>query len=690
MKNETFLHAIICIVIGTSAHSWAQSDSLQIRQLAPVVVTSSRLATSENRLPMALTVVDGNRIKIGQQQISLFESLGNVPGLFAQNPDNYAQDLRISIRGFGARAAFGIRGIRLLVDGIPESTPDGQADVDNIDPAAIGRMEVMRGPASSLYGNAAGGVLNLQTDNAADLPIVEARVSVGSYGFRNIAFKTAYQKGIFQYVLSASRNETDGFRAHSRSENNIINAKLRFDFDSLTQLAVLVNYGNSPVADDPGGLTAQQASENRQQAHPNNLRFNAGEAVSQGRVGLTFEKKMGKHLVYARGFGTQRAFTNLLAFQAAGAGSIDRIFGGGSVQYQFSDRWGNLGYRARMGFDAETQNDTRRRFDNINGERGKTTFDQLEQFRSTAFYLTQELTAGKITLLTGLRYDRIRQFVTDNFLTDGNQSGGRNYATINPTLGLSYQLAKPASVYANVGSSFETPTMSELSNNPLGTGGFNPDLNPQKALNMEIGTKLFLSRSVRIDLALFNVNVSDELVPYQIVGQAGRTFYRNAGSSKRQGVELGINAILAKGLTLVANYTYSDFRYATYRSTVGTVTNTFDGNTLPGVPKTSVYGELRYFQEKGLFAIAQLRHASPLFADDANAVTANDYTLANLRLGHHFSAGRVSFEPYLGVNNLFEVSYFQNVQINAATTRYFEPAVGRYWFGGLKIAVNKK
>ena len=682
MKN-----AIVLLFITIYAtNSWAQSDSLRIRQLAPVIVTSSRLATSETRLPFALTVVDGNRIKIGQQQISLFESLGNVPGLFAQNPDNYAQDLRISIRGFGARAAFGIRGIRLLVDGIPESTPDGQADVDNIDPSAIGRMEVMRGPSSSMYGNAAGGVINLQTDDAADVPIVEARISAGSFGFRNITLKTAYQKGIFQYVLSASRNETDGFRAHSRSENNIINAKLRFDFDSLTKLMVLVNYGYSPVADDPGGLIAAQATDTRQIAHPNNLRFNAGESVQQGRVGLTFEKKTGKHLIYARGFATKRAFTNFLAFQAAGAGSIDRVFGGGSLQYQFSDRWGSVGYRARIGADAETQNDIRRRYDNLNGERGKTTFDQLEQFRSTALYLTQELSLNKFTVLTGLRYDRIRQFVTDNFLSDGDQSGGRNYTTINPTVGVSYEFGKRASLYANVGSSFETPTMSELSNNPTGTGGFNPDLAPQKATNLEIGTKLFLSRFLRLDLALFNVEVRDELVPFQITGQTGRVFYRNAGSSKRQGVELGLNAVLAKGLSLVVNYTYSDFKYGTYKTTVGT----FDGNTLPGVPKNLAYGELRYFQEKGLFVIAQLRRASSLFADDANAVTSPDYTLINLRLGYHFNAGRLSIEPYAGVNNLFDVAYFQNVQINAAANRYFEPAVGRYWFGGLKLAIDKK
>ena len=662
-----------------------QTDSLRTLQLAPVVVVSTRIETKETLIPMAMTVLDGSRIKTGQQQLSLFESLGAVPGLFAQNPDNYAQDLRLSIRGFGARAAFGIRGIRLVVDGIPESTPDGQADVDNIDPSLMARMEVIRGPSSSLYGNAAGGVINLQTDAAADLPTLELKAAGGSFGFRNFNLKTAFQKQKVQGVLGVSFNKSDGYRAHSQMQNTILNAKLRYDFDSLTQLSVLINYGNSPTANDPGGLTAVQIADARQQAHPNNVRFNAGETVQQGRVGVVFERKMGNHLIFARAFATQRAFTNLLAFQAAGAGSIDRVFGGMSVQYQFSyQKNAQFQYQIRVGLDAETQTDNRRRFDNLLGERGKLTFDQQERFRNTALFVTQRFLMGKTGVLAGLRYDNIRQNATDYFLSDGNQSGGRSYQTLNPTLGITYQIARQSSLYANVGSSFETPTMSELSNNPSGLGGFNPDLNPQRATNVEVGTKLFINNKLRLDIALFNINVYDELVPFQVASQVGRVFFRNAGQSKRQGVELGLSAALAKGFTFHGSYTFSDFKYNQYQTTAGD----FAGNSLPGIPKQTAYGELRYFGQSGFYGIAQARYAGIFFANDANTVTANAYLVTNLRVGWAVSSRRAGVEPFLGVNNLFGTQYFQNVQINAATNRFFEPAVGQYWFGGIKITIN--
>lgn len=673
------------VLLGVGPVKAQKKDTVLLRQLAPVTVTATRLEINEKRLPAALTVLNGGRIQIGQPQLSMFESLGGVAGLFAQNPDNYTQDLRISIRGFGARAAFGIRGIRLYVDGIPESTPDGQADVDNLDMGAMQRLEVMRGPSSGLFGNAAGGVISLQTENAAQMPLAEVQGTVGSYGLRSWRFKTGLQHKKLQMVFVATRNQSEGYRVNSRMESTILNLKLRYDFDSLTRLSVLANYGSSPIADDPGGLTLAQVAENRRQAHPNNLRFLAGESVTQGRIGITFEKTMGNHLIFVRAFGTKRDFANYLAFQAAGAGTINRTFAGGSFQYQFSQKFDFLSYRFRMGLDLESQGDTRRRFDNMTGVRGKLTFDQLESFKNIASYITQELSYKKITMLVGLRSDVIRLKATDYFMSDGDQSGGRNYSRINPTLGLSWEVSPAVNLYSNLGSSFETPTMSELSNNPSGTGGFNPELNPQQALNYEIGAKTYFGQRVRADLALFNIEVKDELVPYQITGQAGRVFYRNAGRSKRQGIEASLNAMLAKGLTLFSNYTYSDFTYREYQTSAGK----FDGNVLPGIPKHAAQVELRYFMPSGLFAIAQVRHASQLYADDANAVTANGYSLLNLRLGGQKTWRKFHIEPFVGVNNLLDETYFQNVQINASANRYFEPAQGRFWFGGLKVGVNR-
>ncbi|MFN4144642.1 MAG: TonB-dependent receptor family protein [Runella sp.] len=659
-------------------------DSLWLRQLAPVVVTATRLQINERRLPAALTVIDGSRLQVGQPQLSLFESMGGIAGVFVQNPDNFSQDLRISIRGFGARAAFGIRGIRLVVDGIPESTPDGQADVDNLDVGAMSRLEVLRGPSSGLYGNAAGGVISLQTDHASQMPLAEVQATVGSYGLRSYRFKTGRQRGKWGYVLVASQHQSEGYRARSQMQSAIVNLKLHYDFDSLTRFSLLANYGNSPTANDPGGITLAQVSENRRQAHPNNIRFQAGESVAQGRIGLTFEKRMGSHLFFVRAFGTKRDFANFLAFQAGGAGTINRTFAGLSGQYEFSHTIGALGYRFRTGIEAETQTDLRRRYDNLVGERGRLTFDQAENFRNTAFYVTQELTYQKWTLLTGVRLDAIHLRATDAFLTDGDQSGTRQYTRANPTIGTTWEVSPRVSLYSNIGTSFETPTMSELSNNPAGTGGFNPDLAPQAAINYEIGAKIFASRRIRTDVALFNIDVKNELVPFQIAGQAGRVFFKNAGRSLRQGVEVSFNAALAKGLSLFSNYAYAHYTYQQYQ----TATANLEGKFLPGIPKHTAQAEWRYFSEKGLFGILQWRYASQLFADDANSQTAPAYSLLNLRLGNTFHLKKWTFEPFVGVNNLFNAIYFQNVQINAANGRFFEPAQERFWFGGVKVGLR--
>ncbi|MFN8354520.1 MAG: TonB-dependent receptor [Spirosomataceae bacterium] len=677
----------LLLFLGCSFGSlFAQTDTAQVRLLAPVTVTSGRLPIRETRLPAALTVIDGFRIQAGQAQLSLHESLGAVAGLWAMNPDNYAQDLRISVRGFGARAAFGIRGIRVLVDGIPESTPDGQADVDNLDPSALRRMEVMRGPASGLYGNAAGGVLSLQTQNAEDIPLAEAQLLQGAYGFKGYKFRSGFQKNKFSSVLTLSRNETDGFRQHSRMENLILNAKVGYAFDSLTRLSLLFNYGYSPQADDPGGLTQAQVNENRQQASANNLKFNTGEAVEQGRLGLVFEKKMGKHQLFTRAFMTKRQLDNLLAFEAAGAGQLNRTFSGGSVQYTFSEPLPNGIYRVKVGFDVENQEDRRQRFDNKITSRGKQTLDQLERFQNVAGFVTQELELReKLTVLAGLRFDAIRMSVTDQFLSDGDQSGEKRFTRFNPTLGASYGVSPALNLYTNLSSSFETPTLSELSNNPSGTGGFNPDLAPQRAVNYEIGLKSNIQNRIRFDLALFQVNVKDELVPFQLQAFPGRVFYRNAGASQRRGIETSLSASLAKGLVFFGNYTYSHFIYQSYQTTAGT----FDGNTLPGIPKHLWYDELRYFRPTGFFGIVQLRHAGELFADDANTSVSPGYTLLNLRAGYQLKISKLQVEFFGGANNVFDVIYTNNVQINAAAGRYFEPAMGRNAYVGVRVGVGK-
>lgn len=696
MKNIThifFFLVFSLLSITLKAQSVVKDSIAWNRTLEMVNVKATRLEGNEGRSPFAITVLNKYRLQTGQQLISLYETLGAIPGVFAQNPDNYAQDVRIAIRGFGARSSFGIRGIKIVVDGIPESTPDGQAKVGGIDMGFIGRMEVVRGPSSGIWGNSSGGVISLTTEDAPSKPFAEITASAGDNNFQRYQVKAGQRLGKFQYIVSAAKIKSGGYRDFSSVENILANAKVKYDFNEHTNLALLVSHTNVPNAQDPGGITQEQVDANRRQASATNVQFNAGTSVSQDRVGLVFDKKMGKHQLNVRSFYTYRDFNNRLALQASGMIEFKRHFVGGGLTYQFTDKLGSMDYRLKAGFDYENQSDDRQRYDNLNGVKGTQKLNQLENYTAKGAFLLQELGITKSLWLTvGTRYDFIEAKVTDHFLSDGNQSSVLTFNKFSPTAGVSYSVAKEANVYANISTSFETPTLNELSNNPSGIGGFNTALTPMRAVNYEIGTKFLFNKRYRIDVALFRVNVTDELVPYQLAQYTGKTFYRNAGETQRNGVEIGLSTQLAKGLTAYVNYTYSDFTYQNY--TVTKVINKVDtkvdyaGKVMPGIPQHTGNIELRYFRPSGWFAIGQVRLVTAQFADDANTVEAKGYQLVNFRTGFQKHWGAFLIEPYIGVNNLLNQLYMANVQINASANKYFESSMGTYVFGGLKVRIN--
>ncbi len=667
--------------------------------LETVEIAATRLTLTENKAPLAVTVLDKKRLQTATQQLSPYEVLSAIPGVFAMNPDNFSQDLRISIRGFGARSAFGIRGIRLFTDGLPEGTPDGQADVDNLDMGIIRQMEVLRGAASCLYGNASGGVIYMLTENPTTRkPLLEAQTSFGSYGFQRYQLKGGQKLGKFLYFLNGSLNYTEGYRAGSQMQNTIVNGKATYNFNETTKLTLLANYGNSPTANDPGALTIEKVKANPRQADSTNLLFETGEAVTQSRVGATFDTKFKqKHSISARTFYTSRRLLNRLPIAANGFGDLKRNYYGGSVSYQLDEKIGDMPYRLKLGIDVENQEDRRQRYaylkTTIDGatkyKQDKLALDQLESFQSTGIYLLQDLQpTDKLLLSFGLRYDDLNLKATDYFLSNGDQSGSRHFTKVNPMAGVSYSFAKKASVYANYSSTYESPTLNELSNNPDNTGGFNPTLKPQQAQSVEIGTKGNFSngtsKDVHFDVALFRIETQNDLVPYQITGQTGKTFYRNAGKTLRKGLEIGVNYTFTEGVTAYYTQTFSNFKYETYSVN----TTSFDGNVLPGIPKTHGQLELRYTPKNGFFAIVQGRYVGKVQANDANTAAADAYTVLNIRLGHTFSIKTCEIEPFLGVNNLTNTAYIANVQINAQSNRYFEPATLRYFFGGLKLRLK--
>lgn len=658
-------------------------DSLQTLMMDSVTVTATRLHSRPLSATLSVSSLGATQLQRGQQQLALSEALVSVPGLFAINPDNFAQDLRIAIRGSGARAAFGIRGIKILVDGIPESTPDGQAQVDNIDLGLLTGAEVIRGPSSGLYGNASGGVISLRSQDPPAAWTADARATWGSFGLQRYQLGLGQQKETFGYWLYAAHTSLDGYRTHSEAENNLLNAKLNWRPAKKAQLTLLLNYLDSPLANDPGGINQGQADEDPTSARDVNVNFDAGEALTQGRAALIYDQEISdRQHVQVRAFHLFREFENKLPFEGGGIVHFDRTFQGLSGHYAFQGSLASLPYQLKVGWDAEWQRDDRKRYDNLLGEQGALSFDQEEKFTAVGLYLLQSIQfTERLRMRLSLRQDWLELAAEDAFLPDGDDSGDLSFRQFNPVVGLNYRLGSFTHLYGNIATSFETPALTELSANPSGGGGFNPDLKPQTATNYELGFRGWIEQKFRYEVAAFYIQGENELVPYELEDFPGRTFYRNAGSTQKQGVEFSGMLFLHPMLTAQTQYTYSDFTYDAYQ----VEGNDFSGNVLPALPKHMGYGGLIFQHPRGFYARTGVRFVGELYTNDANTVTDEAYGVWDLRLSWEKAGKNWTWEPFFGLNNLLDTRYNGNIRINAFGQRFFEPGPGRAVFAGLRI-----
>ncbi|MBM2830853.1 MAG: TonB-dependent receptor [Gammaproteobacteria bacterium] len=689
--------------------------------LGEIKVTATRVEKSLFKVPAAMGVINQDDIQLGRQQLGLDEFLVNIPGLFLQDRHNFAQDLRISIRGFGARSNFGIRGIKIYSDGLPLTLPDGQGNVDEIDLGSTRRLEVIRGPASSLYGASSGGVINIFTEDGPDTPFVQGRFNYGSYDFQNYQIKTGGQYDQINYLFNISRLNLDGFRDHSKVESNGINGKFRYDLDPTSNLTLVVNAVNQPISDDPGGLIAGEVAgtttlaacraagfkvnDGRKAAACRNVAYDAGESVDQQKFGLIYRKHFGeKHEILLRNYYLWRDFQNKLPAGGGGllGNSVEnsawvefgRFFLGGGGQYIYTDSF--LGHRNRftVGFDIDAQEDDRQRYNNVLGAQGALRFDQIEQVESRGVYAQNEFSLlDNLELTVGARYDVIDYEVEDHFLTDvtGDDSDSVDFDHVSPMVGLLWSPIEEINLYGNVSTAFETPTTTEFAN-PVASGtagGLNTSLKPQTATNYEIGVKgLIPAVPLHYDFAVFHIDTEDEFVPLTVAGAPlGRSFLENAEETTRDGYEALVSWQPIPGLTVTGSYTYSDFEFEQFTSTAGTV---FSGNKIPGIPENQFHGEISYYHPSGWYGIWDMLHVDSLYVDNAN-ILANqnpDYHVANLRLGYVREYGNFEISPFLGINNMFNEEYNGNVRINAVGGRFFEPAPPRNVYGGISVRFN--
>ena len=509
--------------------------------LPEISVSSVRSRKQPSDVPASLSTVPAAEIQTARPTLTLDEALIPLPGLFFQNRANFAQDLRISIRGFGARAPFGVRGVKVLVDGIPQTLADGQTPLDAIDPGLLRSIEVRRGPAASLYGNASGGVLALETASGAeDTPLELApRFLAGSYGLRKYQTSLGGSYEGLNHRIFASHLKFEGYRNHSATENTLVNGKFGFTTPAGTDWTLILSHFNSPLAEDPGALTREEAEADPEQANARNLLFSAGEQVREETFGLRLRKDLttGLELTLTPYF-RQRNFSNKLPFVSGGIVEFERLAPGMDVKTVWDTSLGGRRARFLAGVDFAFQRDDRKRFDNLQSRRGALTLDQVETVYSIGPYVRQELKYNSwLDLAAGLRYDRVHFDLDDNFLSDGGQSGSRTLSEWSGSIGAVAHAAPGLDVYANVATVFEVPTTTELIVDPSGGPGFNPDLDAQRSVSYEIGVKGRLSPALHWDAAVFFIESEDEIIPFELPGSPGRNFFRNAGQSERLGFE---------------------------------------------------------------------------------------------------------------------------------------------------------
>lgn len=674
MRRALLPFAVLGVLATLHAAARAQDTVL-----TPVLVEATRLPSSTGDTPWSVSVVEGERVSRARQGLGIDEALLTVPGLYAQNRYNLAQDLRLSIRGFGVRSTFGVRGLKLLLDGAPLTLPDGQAAVDVLDLQDLERIEVIRGPAASLYGAAAGGVLVLRSRAPPREPLAGASVSFGSHGFAEQRLHAGGSAGDLAASVSASHLVLDGHRRQARAERNLLNARGTVALAGGGELAASVSAMDSPSAEDPGALTAAERAADRRAAGPLNRRFRSGESVTQQRIALSATLPTSRGELSARSYALQRDYASRLPFQAI---ALDRVTGGGGVQWRHEvDAYGTA-LELLAGIDADHQDDARERRVNDEGTPGALIADQRERIGALGAFLHVRARAlDTLSLSAGLRADRVQVRVDDHFLADGDQSGSTTFSALSPSAGAVLGITEDLDLYVNAATAFETPTSAELAD-PGGAGGFNTTLRPQRAISMEAGVRGWLAHgAARYELAAFHIRVQDQLVAFAIPGAPDRFAFQNAGRSRHLGVEAALEVDLLESLTLRGAWTWSAFSFRRFTERGGA---NLDARMLPGVPRHLLALEAEWRPARGWLLAADAQGVSMRFADSANTAHAPGYVLLNARTEYAWQSGSFTLSAHAGIDNLLDTRYDANVRINAAGGRYFEPAPPR----GARIGVS--
>ncbi|MDC5526387.1 TonB-dependent receptor [Acinetobacter baumannii] len=697
------LHYCILMSMGciSSPLVWAEDLNSDVAKLPTLHVEATRTDTGYLQTPASVFRIEAPQVD-SSSQVNLTEVVKGIPSLQIRNRENYAQDLQLSMRGFGARSTFGVRGIRLYVDGIPATMPDGQGQTSNIDLSSLDHVEVLTGPFSSLYGNSSGGTILTSTKEGQGKDSIELSYSGGSHDKSRAGLVLqGGAKGANEpsYIISSSYFDTDGYREHSGAEKVLNNAKLSWNLDDGSKINWVTNYVKI-YADDPQGLTHDQWNANPKQQVPFLKQFNVRKDIEQTQTGVTWSKPINdKNELYAMAYLGNRQVTQYQSIpkstqdasinHAGGLIDFERNYYGADFRWTGKELLPNTTLSVGVALDA--MDEDRKGFENFNLVNGQPSYGVKGNLRrdedNTLWNIDPYLQASwqflpTWRLDTGVRYSNVHYKSEDNYLSNGDDSGKTDYDKVLPSVALSWQILPELMAYVSYAKGFETPTFTEMAYRPDGQSGFNFDLTASTSDTYETGLKS-QNQLGDFTLAVFQTKTKDDIV--SAGNSNGRSTFRNADKTLREGVEFAWNKKLWRDLIATASYSYLDATFDADIPALGNIAQISSGNAIPGIAKNQAYASLAWQPSHGLYGGLDVQYMDKVYVNDTNSDAAPSYSVTSANVGYTWVIGDWKVNSFARVDNLFDKKYAGSVIVNDGNSRYFEPADGRNWSAGLRV-----
>ncbi|MDC4622596.1 TonB-dependent receptor [Acinetobacter baumannii] len=697
------LHYCILMSMGciSSPLVWAEVLNSDVAKLPTLHVEATRTDTGYLQTPASVFRIEAPQVD-SSSQVNLTEVVKGIPSLQIRNRENYAQDLQLSMRGFGARSTFGVRGIRLYVDGIPATMPDGQGQTSNIDLSSLDHVEVLTGPFSSLYGNSSGGTILTSTKEGQGKDSIELSYSGGNHDKSRAGLVLqggAKEANEPSYVISSSYFDTDGYREHSGAEKVLNNAKLSWNLDDGSKINWVTNYVKIH-ADDPMGLTHDQWNANPKQQVPFLKQFNVRKDIEQTQTGVTWSKPINdKNELYAMAYLGNRQVTQYQSIpkstqdasinHTGGVIDFERNYYGADFRWTGKELLPNTTLSVGVALDA--MDEDRKGFENFNLVNGQPSYGVKGNLRrdedNTLWNIDPYLQASwqflpTWRLDTGVRYSNVHYKSEDNYLSNGDDSGKTDYDKVLPSVALSWQILPELMAYVSYAKGFETPTFTEMAYRPDGQSGFNFDLTASTSDTYETGLKS-QNQLGDFTLAVFQTKTKDDIV--SAGNSNGRSTFRNADKTLREGVEFAWNKKLWRDLIATASYSYLDATFDADIPALGNIAQISSGNAIPGIAKNQAYASLAWQPSHGLYGGVDVQYMDKVYVNDTNSDAAPSYSVTSANVGYAWVMGDWKVNSFARVDNLFDKKYAGSVIVNDGNSRYFEPADGRNWSAGLRV-----